>query len=373
MTQDSLSESHPEPRENAILFGHTDAEETLLSAYNSERMHHAWLICGPKGIGKATLAFRFARFLLAQPPKTDDGGLFGEAPPAEKPQTLDISPDHPVFHRVAANGHADLMTVERAYDDKKDRRKTEIAVGDVRGVGGFLSKTAAEGGWRVIVIDAADEMNRNAANAVLKILEEPPRQAILLLVCHNPGRLLPTITSRCRKLSLAPLVEETVSELMQRYEPATSPEDARALARLSEGSIGRALSLAEEGGLDFYNDLVGLLSTLPKLDTGKLHGLGDRLAARGAEGSFITVMELLRWWLGRLIRYGAAGDLGPSSPTQDELALYTRLLGLAGLDRWIEVWEKVSQLIARAGGGAQLDRKQVVLNAFLAIESTARR
>jgi len=133
------------------------------------------------------------------------------------------------------------------------------------------------------------------------------------------------------------------------------------------------LALTEEGGLGFYKDLIDLLMTLPRLDTGKLHGLSDRLASRGGESSFVTVMELLKWWLGRLIRFGASGELGETTASQTEIELYQRLLGLAGLDRWIEVWEKVSQLISRAGGGAQLDRKQVVLNAFLAIEATARR
>ena len=373
MTQEDVTDLIPKPRANSQLIGHESAEQVLLDAFNSERLHHAWLICGPKGIGKATLAFRFARFLLSQPPEGNDSGLFGNDLPPSPLTSLDVPPENPVFHRVAANGHADLMTIERAYDDKKERRKTEIAVGDVRGVGGFLAKTAAEGGWRIVVIDAADEMNRNAANAVLKILEEPPKKAILLLVCHNPGRLLPTIRSRCRKLVLNPLADPQVSELIHRYRPDISVPDTQGLAILSEGSIGRALSLAEEGGLDFYKDLLDLLGTLPKLDTGKLHGLSDRLAARGGEASFVTVMDLLKWWLGRLIRFGAAGSLESPAVLQAEIDLYQRLLGLAGLDRWLEVWEKVSQLISRAGGGAQLDRKQVVLNAFLAIEATARR
>ena len=373
MSQDEITERSLKPRGNPQLFGHEKAESILLDAFNSERLHHAWLICGPKGIGKSTLAFRFARFLLAQPPKSGGGALFSDKMPATPPKSLDISPENPVFRRIAANGHADLMTVEKAYDEKSDRRKTEIAVGDVRGIGGFLSRTAAEGGWRVVVIDAADEMNRNAANAVLKILEEPPKQAILLLACHNPGRLLPTITSRCRKLALSPLDKTIVADLIRCHQPETSPDDAKSLALLSEGSIGRALSLAEVGGLDFYKDLIDLLSTLPRLDTAKLHGLGDRLAIRGGEASFVTVMELLRWWLGRFIRFGASGDLEGTASSQVEIELCQRLLGLAGLDRWIEVWEKVSQLISRAGGGSQLDRKQVVLNVFLAIEATARR
>ena len=355
---------HPRLRE--ALFEHAEAEQTLLDAYNSGRMHHAWLLTGQRGIGKATLAYRFARFLLAQSAgEGEGGGLFGDdAPPA----SLDVSPENPVFKRIAAGGHGDLMAVARPVDEKTGKVKTVIPVEAVRGVAGFLSMTAAEGGWRVVIIDAADEMNVNAANAVLKTLEEPPKRAILLLVCHNPGRLLPTIKSRCRRLTLRPLADETVIRVLQSAFPETGDEEAAILARLAEGSAGRALDLAEEGGLVLYNDMHALLETLPNLDVGRLYAFADKVARKGADDAFRTISDLFRWWMGRLIVKGAGGQVAAS---EVESQLMDRLLGGAPLDRWLEVWEKSSRLLARTDA-VNLDRKQVLLNVFLSLEAAAR-
>ncbi len=353
------------PRNNPDLFGHGAAERSLLDAWNSGRLAHAWLICGPKGIGKATLAYRFARFVLAG--GGEGGGLFGG-----QPDSLEIRPDHPVFRRIGAQGHADLEAVERRWaDDKKAKLKTEIVVDDVRGVGGFLSLTPAEGGWRVVIIDSADEMNRNAANAVLKVLEEPPRKALLLLVSHSPGRLLPTIRSRCRRLVLQPLAEATVADLLTRHRPGLAAADLAALARLAEGSIGKALALADEGGLDLYRDLVGLLQGLPRLDVPALHAFGDRVARPENEAAFRTVAELMAWWLARLVRAGGTGGGAIAEVVAGEGALMAQLLTAASLEHWLEVWEKITTLFARTEA-VHLDRKQAVLSAFLSVERLVR-
>ena len=164
-----------EPRENPLMFGHAGAQAQVLEAMRSGRMHHAWLITGAPGVGKATLAFRFARRLLAGVKPGD---------------TLGMDPADPVFRRVAVGSHADLLTVEREWDEKKSRLRGEIVVDDARAISTFLRLTPAEGGWRVVVIDGAEHLNRNAANSVLKMLEEPPPRAVLLLTCAAPGRLL---------------------------------------------------------------------------------------------------------------------------------------------------------------------------------------
>lgn len=363
----------PSPRENPDLIGHEAAERELLDAFNSGRMSHAWLICGPRGIGKATLAFRFARFILSQGP---GGGsdLFAGDPGETDSDSLYVSPEAPIFRRVTAGGHADLMTVERGFSETgRKKPRTEIVVSDVRRIGPFLSMTPAEGGWRVVIIDGADIMNRNAMNAVLKVLEEPPSQSLLLLACHNPGRLLPTVRSRCRMLNMSPLTSRMVEDLLGRFAPAVTPADASQLARLSEGSIGRALTLAEEGGLELYRDLMALLDTLPDLDIARLHEFSDRLARAGAENAYRTVTELLQNWLAALIRGAAGATSEPAAhPGEDGgSALRSRLVAEGSLDRWLQVWEKVTFLLARSDS-ANLDRKQVVLTAVLAIESAAR-
>lgn len=356
----------PDPRDNPDLTGHAEAERAFLDAWNSGRLAHAWLLSGPKGIGKATLAYRMARFVLSGGGE-GGGGLFGGGP-----ESLALSPDHPVFRRVSAGGHADLKVVQRGWsDDKKTKLRTEIVIDDVRGIGGFMALTPAEGGWRVVIIDAADDMNRNAANAVLKVLEEPPRNALMLLLSHSPGRLLPTIRSRCRRLALKPLDEASVARLLASHRPDLGAEDVTALARLGEGSIGKALGLAAEGGLDLYRDLIGLLSALPRLDVPALHAFADRVARADADAAWRTVTELLGWWLARLIRAGGRQGSGMSEVVPGEGALMGRLLAAADLERWLEVWEKITALFARTDA-VNLDRKQAMLTAFLAIERLAR-
>ncbi len=195
----------PAPRANPDLVGHEAAERELLRLYSGRRLPHAILLAGPRGIGKATLAFRFARFLLAQGGDAERPALDLFSSVGRRRPRSAIDPESGVFRRVAAGGHADLLTVERAWDPRRKRLRGEIVVEDTREIAAFFRLTAAEEGWRVVIVDGAEEMNRNAANAVLKILEEPPDRALLLLVSHNPGRLLPTIRSRCRRLALAPL------------------------------------------------------------------------------------------------------------------------------------------------------------------------
>ena len=354
----------PAPRANPDLLGHAGAERAFLDAWDSGRLAHAWLITGPKGIGKATLAYRIARFVLAG--GGAGGGLFGG------PASLAVPEDAPLFRRVAAGGHADLKVATRGWsDDKKTRLRTEIVVEDVRGIGGFLALTPAEGGWGVVVIDAAEEMNRNAANAVLKVLEEPPRNALMLLVSHSPGRLLPTIRSRCRRLALAPLPEAIVAELLRRWRPDLGPDDVAALARLGEGSIGKALGLAAEGGLGLYRELVGLMQTLPRLDVPALHAFADRVGRADADAAWRTLTELFGWWLARLIQAGGRRGEGMAEVVAGEGAVMARLLASGGLDRWLEVWEKVTSLFARTDA-VNLERKQALLTAFLAVERLAR-
>jgi DNA polymerase-3 subunit delta' len=273
-----------------------------------------------------------------------------------------------VFRRVAAAGHSDLMTLEKGSDDKGKPRSV-IPVEDVRRLLSFARMTAGEGGWRVAIVDSVDEMNRNAANALLKVLEEPPPRSMLLLVSHAPGSLLPTIRSRCCQLPLAPLDEAVVAELLGHHLPDLKPEERQALARLADGSIGRALALAAQGGLDLYRELIALLGTLPRLDVPGLHKLAEKWGQGRDPQAFQTGMELLIWWLGRFIRASATGRPAPEVvPGEADLA--HRLLAGRPLAQWLGLWEKISRLFARTEA-ANLDRKQVVLTAFLDLENAA--
>ena len=362
------------------LMEHEAAERTLLDAWASGRLHHAWLISGPSGIGKATLACRFARFLLAQgagQAAADAAGpsLFGDlapapAAPVAQPTSLYLAPDNPIFHRIAMRGHGDLYTVTLGYDVKRARERKVIVVDDVRDIRNFISLTAAENGYRVVIIDGAEDMNKNAANALLKMLEEPPPRTVFLLICHAPGRLLPTIRSRCRGLALRPLRDDTLAALLRRHRPELGEDETAALMRIADGSIGRALRYAGEGGVALYGEMVGLLMPLPELDIGALHTFGEKLARPNGIAAYNLFGELLGWWLVRMVRGAASGVAAPEIVT-GEHGLMQRLTGARSLDQWAEVWEKIAHLFTRAAS-VNLDRKQTVLSAMQTLQISAR-
>src|SRR6266849_5282302 len=259
------------PRATAVLFGHGEAEGALLAAYRGGRLPHAWLVGGPNGIGKATLAYRMARFILAHP----DPGAAQVAAAA----SLAVGPDHPVARRMAAQAQGDLLVLERTINEKTGKLRQDIQVDDVRRAVTFFGSTAGEGGWRVAIVDSVDELNREGANALLKVLEEPPRRALLLLVSHSAARVLPTIRSRCRPLPLRPLSEDDVARAAAAAIGAR-PDDpnVRAAAAVAEGSVGRALALLDGDALALRDRIKALLERLPAVDPRALHALGDRLS-----------------------------------------------------------------------------------------------
>ena len=369
----------PSPRENSLLVGHEGAELILKSAFDSGCLAHSWLISGPKGIGKATLAYRFARYVLSGgkmeafgtrlPELFKENTLPNIKSPVPEEGSLYIAPTQLVFKRVAAGGHADFMSVGRSINEKNGKLRSEIVVNDVRSIGSFFSLTAGEGGWRIVVIDCADEMNLNAANAVLKVLEEPPPRSLLLLVSHNPGKLLGTIRSRCRKLFLQPLKREFVVSLIQAWQLDIDEASIDLLATISDGSPGRALALERDGGLGLFQDFMTLLETLPKLDVDVLHAFSGRFGGTGSEISFQTTSDLIRWWLVRMIVVKGRGNSSFPTLTEKEKIFFNKFVNVVSLDRWFELWEKINHLLDKTEQ-INLDRKQVVLNIFLELESS---
>jgi DNA polymerase-3 subunit delta' len=357
----------PEPKANPYLTGHEAASNAYLQAWSGGRLAHAWLIAGPRGIGKATLAYRMARFALAQTGGGDADDMFGGPPP---PKTLEMSATHPIFRRIQAGGHSDFRVVERDWSDaKQTKRKSVITVENVREIGTFLTMTPAEGAWRAVIIDAADEMNTNAANAVLKVLEEPPERALLFLVAHNADRLLPTIRSRCRRLDLRPLSQGQVQTLIGRYRPDINAADAPALAALSDGSIGRALELADEGGIQLFRDLMALLQDAPNFSIAKLHALGDQ-ALKG--DAFRTLTGLLSWWLARMTSLAAQNALGQAPEIiPGERAAAEKLAASASPAAWAEIWQHITHLAQRTEA-INLDKKRSLMAALMKVEAAAK-
>lgn len=361
------------PEDTYELVGHGPAEQEFLDAYNGKRLAHAWLITGSQGIGKATLAFRVARFLLAQSGEAAGPSLFDtevDGGADALADSLYLSPDHRVSALVRAGSHPNLAVLRRTVDPKSKKLRSVIIVDDVRDFQGLFAMTAADGGWRVAIIDPADDMNRNAANALLKLLEEPPPKTLLLLVSHAPGRLLPTIRSRCRRLALHPLGETEVSAILEHHNPELSAADRLAVARFAGGSPGRAITLASQDGLDLYRLMVTLLSALPNPDTRALHALGDRFRRKDGADTFKIFTDLLVDWLQRMVRAAASGQDMTHAPPE-ESAIMARLSAGRSLDQWVEVWENVRHLIARADA-INLDRKQVLISMFSTLEHAAK-
>lgn len=352
------ADSDRSPRTTAELLGQGAAEAALVDSYRSGRLPHAWLVTGPAGIGKATLAYRFARFLFA-----------GGNPAAG---TLEVPESHPVFRRVASGGHADLITVERQFDEEKGKRRKDIAVDDVRKISPFLHLTAAEGGWRVVIVDGADGMNRSGQNAVLKILEEPPKGALLMLISERPLSLLPTIRSRCRTLSMPPLDDETVDALIASHRPGLDAKARANLVRIAEGSIGQALEIADNDGLTLLTNFLSIAAGDP-VDWPAAHALGDKLGAATADDSYKTLVLLVVGWLSRTARRAGHGVF-PANEVElmkGERELAARLVGGGRLERALEVWEKVSNLFARSDG-ANLDRRLTVISALDTVNAALR-
>jgi DNA polymerase-3 subunit delta' len=340
----------PHPRETAVLFGQEAAEARFLAAA-AHRLHHAWLLTGPQGAGKATLAWRIARRLVA-----------GEAAP-----TLDMPADHAVFRQLAALASPQLFLCRRPWDDKAERLKTAITVDEVRALTGFLHLSAADGGARVAIVDAADELNTAAANALLKILEEPPQGAVLLLVSHRPAALLPTLRSRCRELRCRPLAPEPLAQAIAAAGAAPDPADAAALAALAGGSVGAAFELVAGDGLARYAELVELIATAP-LDRRRMIALAEAASGRDAALRYALTLDLVRLALTRLALAGAAG-VAPVS--EAEARLHARLAATPGQGRlWASL---VPELVGRAAHAraVNLDPAQVILDTLLQIDAAA--
>ena len=353
----------PHPRETHRLFGQDAAIQSFLDAYGSDRLHSGWMITGQRGIGKATLAWKIARFLLAQP--TDGGGMFGAPPP---PTTLDISDDHPDARLLSAGAHPRLYVARRAFDDKTEKLKAEITVEVIRGLKNFFQMSAADGGRRVVIVDAADEMNRNAANAILKELEEPPKDATLLLVAHQPSRLLPTIRSRCRVLRCQPLSpEDFQSALDQAGVSIQSPDVVRVL---SNGSVGDAIRILQSDGLSVYEQLTGLFAGMPSFDRPAALKLAESCAGRGNETRFSLTLDLIDLLLSRLAQAGLMGEPNLQGAPGEALLLSKLSPDARSARRWAEMQQVISSR-ARHGRAVNLDPASLILDILFSIEDTA--
>jgi len=381
MSEDALpepdrAEGAPHPRETRRLFGQGGAEAAFLDAHATGRLHHAWMLTGPRGVGKATLAWRIARFLIAHQDPQEDSLL--DAPPP--PESLDVAADHPVARRMLALSEPGLFLLRRGGQGTSERERekafaegrfsSDIRVHDVRELGTFIHFSAADGGRRVVIVDDADALNTQAANALLKMLEEPPARTVMLLVAHQPSRLLPTIRSRCRRLRLAPLGAQDMARALDQAGIATGDDPAR-LAELSAGSVGAAVRLVTLDGVALYAEIAALMESLPRLDRARAVRLAEAMAQRGAETRRDLLFSLIDLFLVRLARTGATGAPPATEAVPGEAALMARLAPDTVRARaWAETAETLGAR-ARHGLAVNLDPAGLVLDTVLRMKQTA--
>ena len=322
----------PHPRESLALHGHAAGERAFLEAWHSGRLHHAWLIGGAPGIGKATLAYRIARFVLAGGPD---------------PGTLAIPAEHRVTKQVAALSHPSFTVLRRPPAGDRKTAPAAIPVDAVRQVSSLFAATAADGGYRVCIVDSADDLTTASANALLKLVEEPPSKSLFLIVSHAPQRLLPTLRSRCRRLGLGRLSPETVLLILRSLGQPWSAlrEDLLQQAIVhADGSVRRALDMVDEDRIALAREVEVLLDALPGIDLGRVATLAEAIARKSGEERLSLVLDTVLAWIAGRARAGAA--LGPA-----------RLAPLA------EVWEKTTRA-AREAEIFNLDRRPLVLSLF---------
>ncbi len=351
----TLTDISPDPpRAVADLVGHGPQLAEVLGAVRGGRAPSAWIFTGPRGVGKETAAFALARRLLA------DGGASDTAVPAS----------HPVFRQVAAAGHPDLLTIGRpplkadqAAPPDQRRLAREIPVDDARRIAPFLRKTAGAGTWRCVIIDDADCLNRNAQNAVLKSLEEPPDNTAVFLVCHELGRLLPTLRSRSRVVRFAPLDDAVLRREVARR-TALEGEALDLVCGLAQGSLGAALALAGQGAARVFEELSSLIGDWPALPARPVAALIDRISAPAQEADYRLVQRFLCDWLAAMARCRAGGTAPGPVPGGAPGAMAER----APLDRWLALWENTARLFEEADR-ASLDRRLTLVRVFAGLEA----
>jgi len=337
----------PHPRETLSFFGNEPAERALLDAYRGGRLAQAFILGGPEGIGKATLAWRFARFLQAHPDP--------RAAAVQEARSLFVPAEAPAARRMTAQALPDVFSLRRAWNEKSRRHYTEIRVDDVREVTRAFHSASGVGGWRVAIVDTADELNRSSANALLKIIEEPPERSVFLFVAHRPARILATIRSRCRKLALEPLGEQDIAAatLSLGAPWADRPEaDIRRAAQDARGSVRAALRLLDGEGAAFDSAIQAVLAALPRVDWNAVHALADRLTGRDNEEAFESFVRALHAFLDARVRAGA-------------------LRGAASVIGYAEAFEEISVAV-RETEVFNFDKKALIVSIFARLERAGR-
>ena len=348
------------------LVGQEDAERLFLQIWHSGKMPPCLLISGPKGVGKCTLAFSIARYVLYCPEFVQQGEMTLDLNSDGAPMNLKIPKNHPIRAQVSSNSHPNIKVVVRGWVDKdKGKRKKVIGIDEVRDIQHFLNLTSIDNGWRIVIIDGVDEMSLNAENSLLKTLEEPPNKTLILAITHNYGKLLPTTRSRCLKLECKKLSRPKVLQLLHLYRPDVEFDSGQAVANLSDGSIGRGLWLIDADGLVVYKEFMELFVTLPDLNI----ELANKFAGNLSKSeSFSGASELIIWAFGRMIGLVARNQSAEVKElVPHEHAVLELISSSSDLDNWVSIWEELAEVF-RSASLLNLDKKITILKAIFLLQ-----
>jgi len=364
-------EGYPHPKVTKNLFGHQSTEHEFVNCFKSGKLHHGWLITGSKGIGKATFAWRVAKFLLSQPSAN-----------IEKNRLLDNSKNinteiddaaiNVITARILAESEPRLAVIRRSYDEKRKTFRSSIRVDEIRRLKSFFSLSVTDGGYRVAIIDCADDLNINAANALLKTLEEPPKNTVFLLISHNAQSLLPTIKSRCRELRLNSLADSDLINALKQLNLEIPEHDSEIYSLLGSGSVGNSIRLLEHDGASLYRTLLSFLNQLPNLNNFELEKFITTFLGNKNKSRLELFIELLNMAIARISKAGIMGNSYSHQLLKDEIEIFEKLCPTPNIARkWAELAQKQSEKL-KNGLAVNLDPASLILDTFFQIEDCAR-
>ena len=377
MTENNLTLSdqitgYPHPKVTETLFGHDFSEQEFINCYKSGKLHHGWLITGAKGIGKATLAWRIAKFLLTQPIDSIQTNGFLDISDGKKPIELDEHLKNTITARIMAESEPRLAVLRKSFDEKRKTFRSSIQVDEVRQLNNFFSLSVSDGGGRVAIIDCADDLNINAANALLKTLEEPPKNTVFLLISHNPQSLLPTIKSRCRELRLSNLTESNLISALRQINLTIPENDSEIYSLLGSGSVGNSIRLLEHDGAGLYRTILSFLNQLPNLNGFEIEKFVGTFTGTKNRSRLELFIELLNIVIARISKSGIIGYSSAEKILKDEKEIFEKLCPNPAIaKKWAELAQTQSENL-KHGLAVNLDPGSLILDTFFRIEDCAK-
>ena len=372
LTLSDQVEGYPHPKLTETLYGHEAQEKEFIDCYKSKKLHHGWLITGSKGIGKATLAWRLAKFILTQPVESlNANNLFGETNKKHHTELDDKSKDS-IETRILAETEPRLSVTRKSFDEKRKKFRSSIRVDEIRRLNSFFSLSVSDGGSRVAIIDCVDDLNINAANALLKTLEEPPKDTIFFLISHNPESLLATIRSRCRELRLANLSENSLFSALKQIKLTMPEKDKEIYSLLASGSVGSSIRLLKHDGASLYCSILSFLNELPNLRGLELEKFVSTFEGVKNRDRLELLIDLLNIAVARISKSGVLGADFTHQALKDENDIFRKLCpNPTYAKKWAELAQTQSKNLSH-GLSVNLDPGSLILDTFFRIEDCSR-